>query len=101
VAGGWRRLHIEELQGEMGGHVSHMSEGRKPEGKRPLRSLGCRWENNIRMDIREIVWSSYGLDSSGSELGPLAGSCEHSNEHTGFIKSREFLLKKDSASWCL
>jgi hypothetical protein len=26
----------------------------KPEGKRPLGSLGRRWENGIRMDLREI-----------------------------------------------
>jgi hypothetical protein len=26
----------------------------KPEGKRPLVRLRCRWEDNIAMDIREI-----------------------------------------------
>ena len=26
----------------------------KPEGKRPLRRPGCRWEDNIKMDIREV-----------------------------------------------
>jgi hypothetical protein len=26
----------------------------KPEGKRPLRRPRCRWEDNIRMDLREI-----------------------------------------------
>jgi hypothetical protein len=29
---------------------------RKPEGKRPLRRPRHRWEDNIRMDLREIVW---------------------------------------------
>jgi hypothetical protein len=24
----------------------------KPEGKRPLERLRCRWENNIKMDLR-------------------------------------------------
>jgi hypothetical protein len=28
----------------------------KPEGKRPLGRPRCRWEDNIEMDIREIVW---------------------------------------------
>jgi hypothetical protein len=28
----------------------------KPEGKRPLRRPGRRWEDNIRMDLREIDW---------------------------------------------
>jgi hypothetical protein len=26
----------------------------KPEGKRPLERPRCRWENGIRMDLREI-----------------------------------------------
>jgi hypothetical protein len=28
----------------------------KPEGKRPLRRPRHRWEDNIRMDVREIGW---------------------------------------------
>jgi hypothetical protein len=28
----------------------------KPEGKRPLRRPRCRWEDNIKMDLREIGW---------------------------------------------
>jgi hypothetical protein len=28
----------------------------KPEGKRPLLRPRGRWENNIRMDLREIGW---------------------------------------------
>jgi hypothetical protein len=31
-----------------------------PEGKRPLGGPGRRWEDNIRMDLREIGWS--GMD---------------------------------------
>jgi hypothetical protein len=27
---------------------------RKPEGKRPCGRIKCRWEGNIRMDVREI-----------------------------------------------
>jgi hypothetical protein len=30
----------------------------KPEGKRPLGRPRCRWENGIRMDLREIGWGS-------------------------------------------
>jgi hypothetical protein len=29
----------------------------KPEVKRPLGRLKCRWEDNIKMDVREIGWS--------------------------------------------
>ena len=27
---------------------------RKPEGMRPLRRPRCRWEDNIKMDLREV-----------------------------------------------
>jgi hypothetical protein len=44
------------------GHVACMGEGRnvyrvlvgKPEGRRPLERPGNRWENGIKMDLREI-----------------------------------------------
>ena len=43
-------------------HVARMEEGRsafkifkgKPTGKRPLGRPRCRWEDNIRMDLKEI-----------------------------------------------
>jgi len=46
------------------GHVAHMEEMRneyiilvgKPEMKRPLGKCKCWWENNIRMNLREIGW---------------------------------------------
>jgi hypothetical protein len=44
------------------GHVARMREGRgvyrvlveRPEGKRPLRRPRLRWEDNIKMDLKEI-----------------------------------------------
>jgi hypothetical protein len=78
VAGGWRRLHNEELPYSYAspniirviksrrtrwvGHVARMEEMRnaynilvgKPKGNRPLRTFRCRWEDNIRMDLREV-----------------------------------------------
>jgi hypothetical protein len=32
----------------------------KPEGRRPLGRLRHRWEDNIKMDLREIGWGSMG-----------------------------------------
>jgi hypothetical protein len=48
------------------GHVARMGEGRevyrvlvgKPEGKRPLERSRRRWENGIRMDLRDINWGN-------------------------------------------
>jgi hypothetical protein len=31
----------------------------RPEGKIPLRAPRCRWEDNIKMDFREIWWSGW------------------------------------------
>jgi hypothetical protein len=38
----------------------------KPEGKSPLGRPWRRWEDGIRMDIREIGWGSGRVDSVGS-----------------------------------
>jgi hypothetical protein len=78
VTGGWRKLHNEELHGlysspsiirviktrrmRWAGHVARMGEVRgaynilvgRPEGRRPLGRPRRRWENNIKMDLREI-----------------------------------------------
>jgi hypothetical protein len=78
VTGEWRKLHNEELHNlysspdiirqvksrrmRWAGRVAHMGEERKvykvlvekPEGKRPLGRPRCRWEDGIRMDLREI-----------------------------------------------
>jgi hypothetical protein len=78
VTGVWRKLHIEELHGlysslsivrvikarrmKWAGHVARMAEVRgaynilvgRPEGRRPLGRPRPRWEDNIKMDLREI-----------------------------------------------
>ena len=38
----------------------------KPEGMRPLGRLRHRWEENIKMDLREVIWEGHGLHRSGS-----------------------------------
>jgi hypothetical protein len=78
VTEGWRKLHYEELHGlysspsiirviksrrmRWEGHVARMGEVRgayniwvgRPEGRRPLGRTRRRWEDNIKMDLREI-----------------------------------------------
>jgi hypothetical protein len=29
----------------------------KPKGKKPLGRPSCRWEDNVKMDLREIGWA--------------------------------------------
>jgi hypothetical protein len=38
----------------------------KPEGKRPLGRPRRRWEDGIRMDLKEIGWGSVECDLVGS-----------------------------------
>jgi hypothetical protein len=61
----------------------------KPEGKRALGRPKCRWENNIRKDLRETGWE--GVDWMLMAEGPVADSCEYGNEPLGSITGREFL----------
>jgi hypothetical protein len=39
-----------------------------------------RWEDNIRMDLREIEWEGVDWIHLAQDRGPVAGSCEHGNE---------------------
>jgi hypothetical protein len=84
VMGEWRKLQSGELHNlyssrdiirqiksrriRWAGHVACMGEGRKvyrvlvgrPKVKRPLGRLRHRWEDGIRMDLREIGWGAVG-----------------------------------------
>jgi hypothetical protein len=51
----------------------------------------CRWEDNIKMDLREVGWGGHGLDQSGSGSGQVASCCECGYEPSGSIKCGEFL----------
>ena len=78
IIGEWRKLHNAELHAlysspniirslksrrlRWAGHVARMEKSinayrvlaGKPEGKKPLGRLRCRWEDNIKMDLREV-----------------------------------------------
>jgi hypothetical protein len=53
---------IKSRRMRLAGHVARTGEGRgvynvlvgRPKGKRPLRRPRRRWENNIKMDLRDI-----------------------------------------------
>jgi len=57
-------IRMIELRTRWAGHVAHTGEMRKActvtvgkhERKRQVGRLRRRWEDNIRMDIRETVW---------------------------------------------
>jgi hypothetical protein len=60
----------------------------KPEGKRPLGRPRRRWEDNIRMDLREIRWKML----IGYIWLRMETSNGHDNEHFGYIKGRGYFL---------
>jgi hypothetical protein len=104
VTGEWRKLHSEELHNlysspdiirqvksrrvRWAGHVARIGEERKvykvlvgnPEGKRPLGKPRRRWEDGIRMDLREIGlgcvdWIRLAQDRDRFLSVVSAGSC--------------------------
>jgi hypothetical protein len=54
----------------------------KPEGKKPLGRARCRWENGIRMDLKEIGWGC-GVKLTGSGWRSVKGCCEWGDEPLG------------------
>jgi hypothetical protein len=76
--GSWRKLHNDELHSlysspnivrviksrrmTWAGHVACLGKGRGvhgvlgggPGGRRPLERPRCKWENNVKLDLREI-----------------------------------------------
>jgi hypothetical protein len=62
----------------------------KPEGKRSLERPRRRWEDGIKMDLREICWRVWsGFIWLG--IGSL-GCCECSDEPSGSITTELVLL---------
>jgi hypothetical protein len=51
-----------------------------PEIKRPRGRPGHRCNDDIKTDHKTNTVCGCGLNSSGLGEGPVAGSCEHSNE---------------------
>jgi hypothetical protein len=61
----------------------------KPEGRRPLGRSRRFWEDNIRIDLREIRWEV--VDWTGSGEKPVADCWERGNELSESLKGVEFL----------
>jgi hypothetical protein len=45
----------------------------KPEGKRPLGTHGRKWEDNIKMDFRQVYWGEVWTGSSWFRIGTVVG----------------------------
>jgi hypothetical protein len=59
-------------------------------GRRIFERPNRRWENIIKIDLRETGREGVDWVHVQSGQGPLAGSCEHGNAKSGSIKGGEF-----------
>jgi len=115
VEGGWRRLHNEKFHNlyilpnirviklkkmRQAGNLERMAEIRnaynifigEPEGKIPRVRPRRRWEGNIRIELREIVWEDMDWIQLAQGRDQWRESCKHANESSGFIKFGQFLI---------
>jgi hypothetical protein len=108
--GSWRKLHNDELHSlysspnivrviklrrmRWAGHVARMGERRdvyrvlvgRPKDKSPLGRPWRRWEDNVKMDLREIGIEGANWIRLAQDRVLVAGFCEHGNEPSGSIK---------------
>jgi hypothetical protein len=61
-------------------------------GKAERRSETTRWENNIKLDFREVEWGNVDWIYLAQDREQVEGSCEHVNEPSGSIKCWEVFL---------
>jgi hypothetical protein len=62
-----------------------------PEGKTPLRRSRRRWEDSIKMDLKNVKWENVNWIYLFRAMYNSAGCCEHNSYITGFYKMREFV----------
>jgi hypothetical protein len=91
---------IKSRRMKWAGYVARMGQTRnayrnllgRPEGKRQLGRPGRRWEDNIKIDVREIGWGDADwIDLANSGWVTVGGSCEHGSETSGSIKCGKIL----------
>jgi hypothetical protein len=110
----WRKLHNDELHSLYSSpnivrviksrrmrwavQVARMGEGKglyialveRPEGKRPLGRPRHRWEDNIKMDLKDKGIGRF----SWIRIGSSGGLCEHGNEPSGSIRKLDIFFEK-------
>jgi hypothetical protein len=121
----WRKLHNQELHNlysspdiirqvnsrrmRWAEHVARMGKEKKvykvlvgkPEGKSTLGRPRRRWEDGIRMDLREIGLGECGLDSTRSGKGLVAGCCECGYEPSGSCATELVIIFHSNVFCCL
>jgi hypothetical protein len=65
----------------------------KPQRNRPHGRPRRRWEDNIKVNLKEKAWERV-LDSRGSGHGHVASFCEHGIEPSCHIKTEDFVQSR-------
>jgi hypothetical protein len=63
----------------------------RPEERRPLGRPGRRWEDNVKMDLREIGFAGVDWIHLDQDRDRWPALVKHGNEPSGSIKCGEFL----------
>jgi hypothetical protein len=64
--------------------------GVETQGKGLLERSRLRWEDNNKVDLREVECRGHKLEPYGAGYGQVVGCCECGNESSDAIKCREF-----------
>ena len=111
ITGKWRKLLNAELHAlyfspnivrnlqsrrlAWAGHVVRMEQSRnayrvlvgKPEGMKPSEGPRCRWENNIKMDLREVGCDPGEWIDLAEDKDQWLSLCKGGNEPPGSLKA--------------
>ena len=112
ITGEWRKLHnalysspnvIRSLKSRRlrwAGHTARMEQSRnayrllvrKPEGKRPLGRPRRRWEDNIKMDLREVGCDPEEWIYLAEDRDQWERLCKGGNEPPGYLKANYLVI---------
>jgi hypothetical protein len=67
----------------------------RPEGKRPLGRPRRRWEDNIKMDLRETGIDGANWIQLAQDRVLVAGLCEYGNEPSGYVRKRDIFWQAE------
>jgi hypothetical protein len=83
----------DEVGGTCSTHGEERSDYRvlvgRPEGKRPLGKPRCRWEDNIKLDSKEIGIDEANWIQLAQDRVHWAGFCEHVEEPSDSIRKQD------------
>ena len=78
-----------EVMRDFFSEINNLPMSYRPEGKRPLRRSGRRWEDNIKIHYKRIIWEGVRWIWFGSGQNHVAGCRKRGTEILGSIEQGE------------